>query len=105
MHKHSFLTLSILSLFVILVPELAAAAPDAMGETLCRAYEIATGKTGAAVATLGVLTLGFMALIGRVQWGLVIIVVCGIAVIWAAPEMVEFVAGEGAVSCGVAAGG
>lgn len=66
-------------------------AADTFKNVLCEAVSLVTSEVGGVIATLAVLTLGFMALIGRVQWSLVIIVVCGIGVVFGAEALITFV--------------
>jgi type IV secretion system protein VirB2 len=80
-------------LIVALAPHEANAA-GVFKTVLCNAVSLITGEVGGVIATLAVLTLGFMALIGRVQWSLVIIVVCGIGVVFGAEALVNYVAPE-----------
>ncbi len=78
-----------LSLFAIalFVPELAMAATP-LSETLCAVVEWFTGPTGAGIATLAIIIIGVGALLGKVSWGMAIIVGLGVATIFGAGELV-----------------
>jgi type IV secretory pathway VirB2 component (pilin) len=73
------------------LPDLALAAADGgpLGVTLCAAVEWFTGATGAGIATLAVIIIGVGALLGKVSWGMAIIVGLGVAVIFGAPVMID----------------
>ncbi len=89
------------ALFAAAIPEFAFAdASFKIAHSLCSAYNLVNGGAGKAIATIAILTLGFMALLGRIQWGLVILVAVGIAVIFAAPEIADAVGGDNGQTCG-----
>ncbi len=71
----------------LMVPSLAHA--DVIGELLCDVAGWFTGPIGQGIATLAILTIGVGALMGKVSWGMAIIVGIGIAVIFGAPEIVD----------------
>ncbi len=100
---------SLVATVVALNPQFAladsAAASAALKGPLCEAYNLVNGGAGKAIATIAILTLGFMALLGRIQWGLVILVAVGIAVIFAAPEIADAVGEEGDGCTSTAAAG
>lgn len=75
------------------MPSLASAGD--MNTILCAGYNFVSSNAGKGVATLAVLTLGFMALLGRINWGLAIMACVGIAIIFSAPTIVNTVAGAG----------
>ncbi len=111
MRVFMFLTKNIVLLLVftvvVFVPDFASAneASVALRESLCSAYDLVNGGAGKAIATIAILTLGFMALLGRIQWGLVILVAVGIAVIFAAPEIADAVGGGDGNGCVSSGGG
>ena len=71
---------------VLMVPSMAHA--DAIGDLLCDVTGWFTGSLGQGLATLAILTIGIGALMGKVSWGMAIIVGIGVAVIFGAPEIV-----------------
>lgn len=72
-----------------------ASAGTTMSQVLCNGYNWVTSNAGKGVATLAVLTLGFMALLGRINWGLAIMACVGIAIIFSAPTIVNAVSSDG----------
>lgn len=82
---------------VVLIPEIsfAASVPPVipnklpMGDVLCTVVEWFTGNTGKGLATVAVTVIGIGALLGKVSWGMAIMVGIGIAVLFAAAGIVE----------------
>ncbi len=60
---------------------------------LCEVIEWFTGPIGKAIATLAIIIIGVGALMGKVSWGMAIIVGLGVAVIFGAPQIVEELGG------------
>ena len=60
-----------------------------IGDLLCSVVEWFTGPLGQGLATLAIIVIGVGALMGKVSWGMAIIVGIGIAVIFGAPEIVS----------------
>ena len=70
---------------IILMPDSAAAYDNtSLDVALCELVGWMTGKTGKALATLGIIIVGVGALMGKVSWGMAIIVALGIALIFGA---------------------
>lgn len=76
---------------VMLVPEsaLAAGTNTEMGKVLCNVVKWFTGNAGQGIATLAIIVVGLGALMGKVSWGMAIIVGIGVAVIFGAPQIVS----------------
>lgn len=94
--KHSgvFLAFAV----VLLLPELAAAGENPLEKTLCQVVKWLTGGVGAGIATLAIIIIGVGALMGKVSWGMAIIVGLGVAIIFGAPAMIAQLV-EGKNSC------
>lgn len=97
----AFLALA-LFVAVMLVPEMALA--GATGESplesvLCRLVNWLTGPTGRALATLAIIIIGVGALMGKVSWGMAIIVAIGIAIVFGAPTLLQLLGGGTASTC------
>jgi type IV secretion system protein VirB2 len=86
LNKHNFAFLAMA--LVLFVPELASA-DNPIGETLCAVVEWFTGTVGGGIATLAVIIIGIGALMGKVSWGMAIIVGLGVAVIFGAAPLIE----------------
>jgi type IV secretory pathway VirB2 component (pilin) len=86
-----------LTLFVatLTMPEMALADAGSITETLCTLVNWMTGTTGRAVATLAIIIIGVGALMGKVSWGMAIIVALGVAIIFGAPALVGMLGGQG----------
>jgi type IV secretory pathway VirB2 component (pilin) len=70
-----------------------AYASDALGEALCKIVQLVMGKAGRGIATLAVIILGIGATLGKVSWGMAMIVTVGIAVMFNAPALANYVSG------------
>ena len=53
------------------------------------------GKLGQGIATLAIIVIGVGALMGKVSWGMAIIVGIGVGVIFGAPTIVNALGGAG----------
>lgn len=71
---------------------------DTIGDLLCNVAEWFTGRVGQGIATLAIIVIGVGALMGKVSWGMAIIVGIGVAVIFGAPTIVDELGG-GAQGC------
>lgn len=85
-----------LTLGMIIMPDLAAAASgDTIANVLCEVVDWFTGSVGKGIATLAIIIIGVGALMGKVSWGMAIIVGVGVAVIFGASEIVDDLGGQG----------
>ena len=66
-----------------------ALAGDTIGNLLCGVADWFTGTVGQGIATLAIIVIGIGALMGKVSWGMAIIVGIGVAVIFGAPTIVN----------------
>jgi type IV secretory pathway VirB2 component (pilin) len=86
------------AMFVVLVtalPDLAFAYNSDLGYVICNAAYLFTGNAGKGLATIGISILGVGALLGKVSWGLAIVVGVGIALIFYAPGIIVAIGGPG----------
>jgi len=84
--------LVVLSAFVIMLPELALAtapAPAGLDSMFCTVAGWFQGSTGKGLATIAITIVGIGALLGKVSWGMAMIVGVGVAVIFGAASIVE----------------
>ena len=83
------------------MPEFAIAGDggDAIAEVLCTVVEWFTGPLGKGLATLAVIVIGIGALMGKVSWGMALIVGTGIAIVFGAVEIVDAIGVETADGC------
>lgn len=82
-------SLALFAIYVVaMVPE-TAMAQDEIGDVLCQVADWFTGRVGQGIATLAIIVIGLGALMGKVSWGMAIIVGIGIAVIFGASELVR----------------
>jgi type IV secretion system protein VirB2 len=88
---HMLLALALVA--AALVPDMALA--DPITTALCVVVTTITGGIGGAIATLAVIIIGIGALMGKVSWGMAIIVVLGIAIVFGAAELVGLLGGTG----------
>jgi len=81
-----------LTAVVIMTPELSFAAPSSntpMGNVLCTVVRWFTGNTGKGLATIAITVIGIGALLGKVSWGMAIIVGIGVAIVFGAAGLVN----------------
>jgi len=85
-----------LTLAVMIMPDFAnAAAGDTIANVMCSVVNWFTGKVGKGIATLAIIVIGVGALMGKVSWGMAIIVGIGVAVIFGAGQIVNDLGGKG----------
>jgi type IV secretory pathway VirB2 component (pilin) len=88
-YKKLFFVLPIVFLSVFLLPEVAFAAKGSvLGSALCNVSGWFAGNAGKAIACIGVLILGTMALFGKITWPPVLLVGVGVALLFGAPALV-----------------
>ena len=63
-----------LSAAIVMVPDFAFATDTPMGKVLCTVVNWFTGNTGKGLATIAITVIGIGALLGKVSWGMAIIV-------------------------------
>ena len=91
--------LVMLSALVIMLPDMAFAGTDTIiGNMMCNVAAWFTGSAGKGLATLAIIIIGVGALMGKVSWGMAIIVGLGIALIFGAGAMVNSL-GAGGAGC------
>lgn len=84
---------------VIIMPDFAfATAGSTISDVLCEVVSWFTGSVGKGIATLAIIIIGIGALMGKVSWGMAIIVGIGVAVIFGASSLVDDLGGS-AGSC------
>lgn len=83
--------LAMLAAVIIMMPDFAHAAGTntPMGNVLCTVTNWFTGNTGKGLATIAVTIIGIGALLGKVSWGMAIIVGIGIAIVFGAATLVN----------------
>ena len=85
-----------LSAVVIMMPDFAFAAPannTPMGNVLCTVLAWFTGNTGKGLATIAITVIGVGALLGKVSWGMAMIVGIGVAIVFGAAGIVNSMGG------------
>jgi type IV secretion system protein VirB2 len=83
----------LLSAVVIMTPDLAFANTP-MGAVLCKVVAWFTGNTGKGLATIAITVIGIGALLGKVSWGMAIIVGIGVAIVFGAAGIVNAMSGS-----------
>lgn len=92
-----------LSAAVILLPDMAFAATDTpFGAIFCTVVGWFTGNTGKGLATIAVTIIGIGALLGKVSWGMALIVGTGVAIVFGAAAIVENMGAGVASGCSTA---
>lgn len=87
--KMTTIALCMLVAYAAFLMPTPAFAGDTIGDLLCSVADWFTGPVGAGIATLAIIVVGIGALMGKVSWGMAIIVGIGVAVIFGAPAIVS----------------
>jgi len=66
---------------------------NAIEQVFCNAILIFTSTTGKAIATVAVIAVGVGALLGKISWGMALIVVLGVALMFGAASIVQALGG------------
>jgi type IV secretion system protein VirB2 len=84
-----------LTFAIMVMPDFAhASAGGTIANVLCTVVNWFNGPVGKGIATLAIIIIGVGALMGKVSWGMAIIVGVGVAVIFGASEVVNELAGD-----------
>jgi type IV secretion system protein VirB2 len=78
-----------LTVVVVAAPDFAFASQTPMGNVLCTVTSWFTGNTGKGLATIAITVIGIGALLGKVSWGMAIIVGIGVAIVFGAAGIVN----------------
>ena len=87
------------AMVMVMSPDFAFAAGGSgqtIADVLCTVVGWFTGNVGTGIATLAIIIIGVGALMGKVSWGMAIIVGIGVAVVFGASQLVEDLGGTGA---------
>lgn len=90
-----FLSVAALAMLVMAMPEASFAETDPTDSftgVLCELVSWFNGPVGRAIAMIAVITVGIGALMGKVTWGMAVMVAIGIAVIFGAASIVNALA-------------
>ena len=80
-----------LSAVIVMMPDFAFAqsSDTPMGNVLCTALSWFTGNTGKGLATIAITVIGIGALLGKVSWGMAMIVGIGVSIVFGAAGLVS----------------
>jgi type IV secretory pathway VirB2 component (pilin) len=81
--------LTMLSAVIVMMPDMALATDTPIGNVLCTVKDWFTGNTGKGLATIAITIIGIGALLGKVSWGMAIIVGIGVAIVFGAAGIVD----------------
>lgn len=87
---------------VSMLPDSAFASNNALETVFCNVVQLLTGTTGKAVATVAIIAVGVGALLGKISWGMALIVAVGVALVFGAGTIVDAL-GASANDCPVGA--
>lgn len=89
--------LMLLAAVAIMIPDLAFAtgSDTVIGTAFCNVISWFNGTTGKGIATIAIIVIGVGALMGKVSWGMAIIVGIGVALIFGAASLVNSIGGQG----------
>src|SRR5271170_1866310 len=79
-----------LTAVIVTMPDFAHASGNTpMGAVLCTVTAWFTGNTGKGLATIAITIIGIGALLGKVSWGMAMIVGIGVAIVFGAAGIVN----------------
>ena len=90
---------AVLSALVIMAPDFAAAADTPFGNIFCTVVGWFTGNTGKGLATIAITIIGIGALLGKVSWGMALIVGVGVAIVFGAAGIVDAMGAGAQAGC------
>jgi type IV secretion system protein VirB2 len=81
---------------LLALPDLASAADntEAISDALCRVVNVLQNKVGRAVSMIGIAFLGIGFFLGKISWGLAIAIGLGVAGIFNAGNIVNWISGN-----------
>lgn len=94
-HAFTFLACAL----AVAAPEMSYAAGNPIADVLCDVVDWMTGPVGAGIATLAVIIIGVGALLGKVSWGMAIIVGLGVAIVFGAPAVITSLSSVSSATC------
>jgi len=99
LNKTAIITLLLTTLLIGMVPDVASASAG-ISSALINAVKLLCDEIVKFVAIFAIIASGVGAVTGRVQWGVVVIVIVGIVVMFSAPAIVSVITGKSAaVEC------
>ena len=90
---------------VTMLSDAAYASNNAIEMVFCNVVNVLNGVTGRAIATVAVIAVGVGALLGKISWGMALIVALGVALIFGAGTIVTALGGTSTGCTGGAIGG
>lgn len=94
-----FLFLGIAAYMLLIDVSFAAGQPSAMGNILCKIVSFFQGNLGRGLGTLAIIIVGIGAMLGKVSWGLALIVIVGIVLMTSADAIFTNIAGSNVGPC------
>ena len=86
---------SAIAAIAMMIPEmLYANSQSTLDNTLCIAVNNLTGRTGKAIGTIALIVLAIGWFLGKISWGVVVMTIVGIGVMFGAGELIEFIADD-----------
>ena len=73
----------------LLAPHALMAADTPIGNIFCTSSGWMTGNTGKAIATIAITIFGIGALLGKVSWGVAVVIALGVSLVYGAAAVVE----------------
>lgn len=67
---------------------------DVIGQTLCRLVANLSGGIARGIATIAIFAVGVGLFLGKLNWGIAAATAAGVGVIFSAPQLVAFLAGN-----------
>ena len=83
----------------MMIPMEALAAANPIEQVLCNVVAFMTSTTGKAIATIAIIVVGLGALMGKISWGMALIVALGVALVFGASKIVEALGSSDTSTC------
>ncbi len=91
--KLTHLAMALFVAYAVMLLPTEALAANPLGDTLCTVVDWFQGPIGSGIATLAIIVIGVGALMGKVSWGMAIIVGLGVGIIFGAADIVTMLGG------------
>lgn len=91
----------LLVILMWMVPDIAYAQTNSVANVLCGVVNVLRSPVGMAIAVLGVISIGLIAMFGKIQISSLLTVLTGIAILFGAPTIVTKLTGITACGTGV----
>ena len=76
-----------------------APAESTISNTICRVVKVFSGKIGHGIAAIAIVFLAISLFMGKMSWGVALVMAIGIGLIFGAEQIVHWIGGDNTFSC------